>query len=258
MRTHTFTLTSGVECEVKEFTGKHQRILTEQGNKKLGDSLNAVILDILVRVGTKTNFDDKFVKDLLSSDRKKILTEARQFTMDFEPNFKFNYDYASQAGTTEQEPLEVDLSKGFPFRTLKVVKEDGVLVDAAYTEYDQIERHVHFELPSSKTRVRWELLNGKNELAALQIPKGQRSSHTSIALRNPVYFKGETPIQVDLDSLGWKDIEALRKHIKDVEGQVDTEMMFAHPEAEFKPKSEKEIVVDLLNVMAFFFPSEAI
>lgn len=266
MNTHTFKLTSGVECEVEEMTGKHQRILTEQKNKKLGENLNEMLVSVIKRIGSDTHITLEKVKNLLASDRKKILTEVRQFTMDFDPLFKFNYDYVTSQGHKAVEPLEIDLSKGFPSTQLKVLGKNEAgqtaLVDATYDEYDNIQRNYTIILPKSKKEVRWTLLDGVGEAAAMATSKADRSSHTAIAIRNPVEFhQGEVdrvPIKLDLDRLPLKDVEALRNHIKEVEGSVDTEIMFVHPEAETKPKEEKEIIVDVLGVVAFFFPSEAI
>lgn len=262
MNTHIFKLPSGVECEVKEMTGKHQRILTEQKSKKLGENLNELLADVIVRVGTNKSIDLAFVKEMLACDRKKALTEVRQFTMDFDPVFKFTYDYTDQLGTKQKHPLEIDLSEGFPTTTLKVDDGKGNLVDAAYKEYDEIQRDIKVKLPRSGKEVVYNLLDGRGEQVGVNTSKNSRSSHTAILMRSPREFhktaNDSVPVQLNLDNLSIKDLEFLRSHIKEREGQVDTEIMFEHPEAETKPASEKEVVVDVLGVLAFFFPSEAI
>ena len=49
--THTFKLTSGVEAEVRELTGKHQRILTQiKKGQSHSDRLNLMLADVLVPV----------------------------------------------------------------------------------------------------------------------------------------------------------------------------------------------------------------
>lgn len=262
MNTHIFKLPSGVECEVKEMTGKHQRILTEQKNKKMGDNLNELLADVIVRVGTNASIDLDFVKSMLACDRKKALTEVRQFTMDFDPVFKFTYDYTDQNGAKQKHPLEIDLSGGFPTTTVKVENKEGVLVDADFKEYADITREVKVTLPKSGKQVVFNLLDGKGEQIGVSTAKNARSSHTSILMRNPREFhktaNDTVPVQLNLDNLAIKDLEFLRKSIKEREGQVDTEIMFEHPEAESKPANEREVVVDVLGVLAFFFPSEAI
>lgn len=261
--THVFRLPTGVECEVKELTGKHQRILTEQKNKKMGENLNELLADVIVRVGSKKNIDLNFVKTLLACDRKKILCEVRQFTMDFDPVFKFTYDYVSVADNAKkQHELEIDLSENFPAKPLMVEGEDGKLKIADYEEYDEIERKVVFKLPKSGKEITWSLLDGAGEAIGMNTAKADRSSHTAIKMRNPVEMvkteNDTVPVQLNLDNLGLKDIEALRGNIKSIEGNVDTEIFFTHPEAELKPKNEKDVIVDVLSVLAFFFPSEAI
>lgn len=260
--THSFKLPSGVECEVKELTGKHQRLLTEQKNKKMGDNLNELLADVIVRVGSKKGVDLNFVKSMLACDRKKALVEVRQFTLDFDPLFKFTYEYTDQNGIKQNHPLEIDLSDGFPMTTLKVINDQGILEDAKYKEYADIDRELKVNLPRSKKDVVVNLLDGRGEEMGMRTAKSSRSSHTAILMRNPKeYHKTSNdtiPIQVRLDDMSIKDIEFLRQTIKNVEGQVDTEIMVEHPEAEFKPASEKNVVVDILGVLAFFFPSEAI
>ena len=259
--THKFRLPTGIECEVKELTGKHQRILTEQKNKKMGENLNELLADVIVRIGTNTKIDLQFVKQLLACDRKKILCEVRQFTMDFDPIFKFTYDYTDANNAKQKHELEIDLTENFPARPLMIEKGDD-LVAAEYNEYDEINRKVTLVLPKSGKTIVWTLLDGNGEGIGMATAKADRSSHTAIKMRNPVEMvkteKDVVPIQVNLDNLGLKDIEALRKNIKDIEGVVDTEISFVHPEAEMKPQAEKNVVIDVLSVLAFFFPSEAI
>lgn len=268
MNTHKFTLPSGLECEVTELLGKHQKMLTEQKNKKKGENLNEVIADVVVSIGDQTKsqlvseLGKDWVKHLLSCDRKKILVEVRQFSNDYDPSFKFTYKYRSEVdGEQKEEEMEADLTNGFKTTTVKVEKE-GVLTDAAYSRVSEVEKKYELTLPRSEKVVRFTLLDGFGEEKALGIAKGERSSHTAIAVRNPVFLdKTENDlveVQLNLDKLSIKDIEYLRKFIKDVEGQVDTEVMFEHPESEYKTAHEKNIIVDLTNELAFFFPSEAI
>jgi hypothetical protein len=136
------------------------------------------------------------------------------------------------------------------------------MVDANYQEYSEIVKEYDVVLPRSGQRVRLKLLDGTGEMAASATKKSERSSHTPILVRNPRYFQktenGEVPIMLNLDNQSVLDIEFLRKTIREREGRVDTQIMFEHPEAETKVGAEKEVVIDVLGVMAFFFPSEAI
>ncbi len=270
MKTHTFTLPSGVECEVKELTGKHQRILTEQKSKKLGDNLNEVLVDTVVRVGTYSEITLEFIQGMLAADRKKVLVELRQFSFDYEPKFSFKYDYlgADSQGREEKksEDMEVDLSDKVS------VDEDGKEVRVSvfgvkpyatqYKEYAEVKKDITITLPKSGKKVMYRLLDGFGEQVGMNTKKADRSSHTPILMRHPREFiktpGGETPIILNLDTLPIKDLEALRVSIKENEGQVDTEFRFEHPDAENKPTEEKQVVVDILGVLAFFFPSEAI
>lgn len=276
MQTHSFILPSGVACEGTAFTGKQQRILTEQGSKKFGEQLNEALASMLTRVGDVSNITPEFVKKMLAADRKKALAELRQFSMDFDRWFLFNYEYVDANDEKQVLPMQIDLYKGeivdnkteneeeeqpvdkFPFPVTPYAKQ--------YKTYDEIyaNRTISITLNKSGKNVIWDLLDGSGEELAIKTPKSQRSSHTAITARNPREIikarseKTDIPLKLDLDSLPLKDIEQLRMSIKENEGRVDTELMFRHPEAESKPAHEKDVKVDLLNVLAFFFPSEEI
>lgn len=263
MNTHVFKLPSGVECEVKGMVGKHQRILTEKQNSDSNDNLNKVLADVIVRVGSNKDINEQFVKSMLSCDRKKALVEVRQFTMDFETSFEFNYDYKDSNGQKQNYPLTLDLTDGFPVKPLIIVEGDKVK-EADYTEYSDIQRDIELVLPKSGMKIVFSLLDGKGEDIGSRTAKGNRSSHTAIKMRNPRELKesknsGEIiPIQLNLDNLPFKDIEYLRATIKEIEGRVDTEFMFEHPEADFQPLGQRDVVIDIISQKAFFFPSEAI
>jgi len=256
-RTHKFKLPSGVECEVQELKGKHQRILTEQSNETHSSKLDKILADLIVSIGDRGNVDVAFVQKMLASDRKKSLVEARQFTMDFETSFDFTYDYVDANGKKQDYPLHIELDEGFPTKPLMVIDEEKGMIEAAYENYDDIQRAIKITLPSG-TEVEFDLLDGKGEELAMKTKKAARSSHTALTMRRPRYYSDGTPIQLNLDNLSYRDIEALRKAIKELEGQVDTEIMFEHPESELKSPNEKDVVLDVLGVIAFFFPSEAI
>lgn len=261
MNTHIFKLPTGVECELKELTGKQQRILTEQKNKKLGENLTDMLMSILVRVGTVTEITNDFMGKLLTCDRKKMLTEARQFTMDFDPNFKFGYEYVNRDNIKVTFDYEQELSDGFPTKNL-LVEKAGTWVDATYTEYSEVDKFMFTKLPKSGRVVRWSLMDTKAENLMHSIKKADRSSHTAIQLRNPCEMvladNATVPIQVNLDELKILDIEHLRAEMLRIDGQVDTEIMFEHPEAETKPSNERMVTLDLLSTINFFFPSGAI
>lgn len=267
MSTHIFKLISGVECEVKPFIGKHQRILTEKKGGNITDALNEVLRDVIVRIGTEQNITPDLIKSLLSNDRKKILVETRQFSMDFEPKFEFNYDYKDSKGAKIQLEQEIDLSEGFNEVPLKVPSKNDngsmVILEAPYKEYSEIQRRFDLILPKSGKKISIGLLDGTGESIGINTPKNKRSSHTAIMMRIPKEYsttKSGEPIeiQLDLDNLPIKDIEYIRASIKEMEGSIDTEYMFEHPDADNMPQGQKEIVVDLVSTLAFFFPSEAI
>lgn len=251
-QTFKFKLVSGVEAEVTELTGKHQRILTQRlKGQTHSDRLNLLLADVLVRVGSFKAIDLDFVENMLSEDRRLALLMARQFTMDFEDKFKFTYEYEGMDGSTQTHDLEIPLKDDgtFPIHPMKI----------QFDEYADIERERFVTLPKSGIKVKYVLLDGKGERIGIQAKKDERSSHTILEMRRPQYEKEEGVwLKLPLDDLGLKDIEALREDMKSAEGRVDTEIKFEHPDAENREPSEKWVVVDVLGTVNFFFPSGTI
>lgn len=261
--THEFKLLSGVECEVKELTGRHQKMLTSSSSGSFDDKLFELLSDVIVRVGDNRNIGKDFIKKMLSCDKKKALIEVRQFSLGFEDSFSFTHEYIDSDGGKQKHDVTVYLEDGeFPSETVKKV-EDGKLVDANFDNYDDVlaSKDREITLPRSEQLVRFTLLDGKGEAVGAAAKKSERSSHTLLKMRNPVYYhqkddKGEAvPVQLSLDNLVYLDIEYLRKQIKLHEGDVDTEIVFEHPESD---KGEDDVKENVLGIMAFFFPSEAL
>lgn len=250
--TTKFTLISGVEAEVKALVGKHQKLLTQQTKgTKHSDRLNLMLADILVRVGSVTNITPEFIEGMLSEDRRQALIVCRQFTMDFQKEFVYSYKYKHE-GETKTFDVKVDL------------KEDGTFpitqMPVQYSEYADIPMQVFMVLPKSKVEVRFNLLTGKGERIGANVKKDQRSSHTIMEMRNPVYKlvregKEDTWMKLPLDKVGVTDLDALRVAMKEAEGKIDTEIQFEHPLWESGEADEQDVVVDVLNTVNFFFPS---
>ena len=248
--TTVFTMPSGVECEVREMTGKEQRLLTEQDGKKFAAKLNDVLRNIIVRVGNKTHLTDEDITTLLSEDRKCILWNARMFSVG-EDKFTFEYKYIDKDRKEQVLPLEVDLNDEQPDKPYK----------KQWSSLETIEKKVLITLPRCGKKVQFTMLDGLGEGVGASTKKSELSSHTPIYMRCPVEFmptqdgKTETPLKLNLDKLSLVDIEFLRSSIAEHEGKFHTELRFEHPEAELKGPSEKFVVTDLLGEMAFFFPS---
>lgn len=277
MNTHKFNLCSGPECEVKEMTGKHQRILTEQEKKSHNDKLHEILEDLIVRVGSvhfpvmegSKDVTSKFLKEMLACDKKKILTEIRQFSLDFQTDFSFLYKYQDSTGKKQETEIVVNLEEevGSQFPSHSPKNEiGGELSDLQFEEYSEVLEYkkVRTILPKSGEEVEFIMLDGVGEAIGSATKKSERSSHTLIKMRRPVKFvqKSEgrdvVPVQLNLDNLSIADIEHLRKKIKEVEGNVDTEIIFEHPDGDLAPNGEREVILDLLSTAAFFFPSAAI
>lgn len=209
---------------------------------------------------------------MLACDRKKILVELRQFSLDFQQEFSFLYKYKDSAGKKQEVEIFVNLEEEgedgqFPFTAPKYRDETSLnAVEMDFAEYSEVlaNKQIKVTLPKSGEEIRFTQLDGNGEAIGAATKKTDRSSHTLLKMRNPVKFvqksegKDFVPVQLDLDKLSYKDIEFLRKEIKSWEGNVDTETIFEHPEGDAAPSGEKEVVLDLLSTTAFFFSSGAI
>jgi hypothetical protein len=248
--TYKFTLPSGVEAEVSELKGKHQRLLTQQlkGETHM-DKLNKVLEDILVRIGSVTMINTAFIEQMLAIDRRYALVMARQFAMDFEPNFNYLYKWNDDEEMPQETEMTIDL-KGAGENAFPMIP-----MPEQYKEYSEIDRIKTVKL-SKGLVVQFELLDQRGERMAAFTKKAQLSSHLPIMMRRAAYIsENGTPVQLNCDELGLKDLDTLRKEIKRCEGSFDTEVRFLHPNAENLPDDKKYVVIDLLGTINFFFPS---
>ena len=271
MNTHTFKLVSGPLCEVTEFTGKQQEILT-QSNKKQDKTISKasrtdiLIASLLVAVGSERlehwSEDKKlaFVQKMLGFDKQKLLIEARQFSLDFDPDFTFKYTWLDDAGDKQVDDINVILpydQDNFPQQTMKI-EIDGELVDADFTEYSEVLENtkVNLTLPKSGLEISYYMLDGTGEAIMRGIKEADRTINTLLEARRPVKYVEGTAISLNLSTLSMKDLAVLRTSIKEREGAVDTVIMFEHPDKDNKFGAEKNVELDILGINAFFFQTE--
>lgn len=262
MSTYKFKLPSGFECEVREMVGKHQRILTEKKGD-FADKINEILLDLIVRVGDVDVIDEKFLDFMLAADRKAALVMARGFTLDFPTTFPFKYtfkgDYIIREGDNKAsfkectEELEVPTPE-FPIKPYKDAEE---WLKGSYKSINKVKR---IKLPKSGKEVQYTLLDGAGEKRGLAFK--DVTSHTPLQIRGTSYMhKGdnaEVPIQVDLEKMNVKDIEAIRGDIDRNEGGIETMILLRHPHADKVEREYQEVKIDLVAEVAFFFPSQAL
>lgn len=279
MKTHIFPLNSGPECEITELTGNEQKLLTEQKSKKIGDALDEVLLAIVKRIGTRTSFDMPFFQKMISPDKKVILENLRGFSTDWDPKFVFKFEYEGSDGKPAEIEMDLDVSERFAQLPPKVYNPDknngtddngndlplGGFDAICVQEYSEMDAYREYEIVLNRTnkRVRLTLLDGNGERIGAMTKRDNRSTHTPIIMRNPREITktasgNELPLVLNLDKLPFLDIEQIRVAIKAREGQVDSEFKFLHPNEESRPEGNKYVGVDLLQQMAFFFPSQAI
>lgn len=253
--THTFKLLTGVEAEVKEITGKEQEILsrTVKGENH-ATKLNLMLASLLVRVGDVHVITPEFVSNMLTEDRRYALVVARQFSMNFETEFKFGWEYEGANGGTEGLEKSVKLPEGgFPHRPYKAQWE-------VYPEPESEDRWIFLTLPKSGLQVKWRLLDGRGEAIGAAKKENEISTKTMYEMRRCQYFDKNAGnegvwIMLDTTKIGMSDLAVITGSFKEHEGKVDTEVQFEHPNADQLPTHKRKVIVDLVGMVNFFYPS---
>lgn len=290
---YEFKLVSGVSASVTELTGDEQRLLTEQKSSSENRSF-LMLNNLLKRVGdidlTLLKDDERmeFIKGMLTCDRKMALCTARQLSNDFDPIYDFNFEYDSEDPKKGKSvsTQTVDLGSGsFPFTPIKnfsmnlLMDKDKkaltklrdievvlkTLEPRVFNTYDEVikNKFIFAVLPKTGISIRMRMLDGVGEAIGAATRKEQKSSHTMLMMRNPCYQEKDNGPFIsfslqDLNKLPVNDLEFMRLLKKYIEGNVDTEIRFPHPEADLKGPNEKMVVVDLLTQLSFFFQSGTI
>lgn len=283
-------LTTGIKAFVGKMTGVTQRLLSQTDGRDFREKLNDVLSALIYKVGDVdlTALSDKertaFIESMTSADRKVCLVEIRSFSVD-EPVFEFTYPYKNMQGVSVEEPMEFDLTGAFEVVRQKHLDEkllesyrrpNGTISNKSFGElaeklqpvefdsYEQVlaNKHVFFNLPSGQ-RCRIAILDRVGETILMNTKEKNRSTHTPLLMRNPCRVlegDGNTAKVIsytssDLDKMSLADIEFIRSISKLVEGTIHTELTFDHPEADRKPEGQKEVVIDLMDQMSFFYTS---
>ena len=243
MITHTFTLLSGVECEVKELTGEHQDMFTRK-NKPI-DFFDQILADIVVRIGSVKTISKEFCSTLLTPDRNQILFETRQFSLDYPEFFEGSIEYKNENGKQVTDNYRFDF---------KEIKQKAF--PKQYAEYEEvIENSVHdLTVKGFDGKIRITLPNGKSEIRIQNKYKGNFGSNMQIDLYNPLVVKKDSegkemiPYTLNFKTISLKSIEDLRQQIAALMGEFDATASIELPTGETKK-------VNIMGDANFFFPS---
>jgi hypothetical protein len=284
---NTIKLCSGVPCTVKELVGKHQRLLTE--NKVQAHlRFNNLLVDVIEHVegidyetmNERQKLD--FVTKMLSCDRNKILEEARQLANSHNAKYIHHFEYKTANGTKKTEKIDIHLID----EDNRKDHIDNILETFYKTEAErESKRELVEELnrigcfPTRPTQKNYDnyndvlenkevitrigdyeflfaMLDGRLEENAAKVYKREDSmnSHAIILTRLPRYREigaelWEKVTSEILDVMSVPAVEALRTAMLDAEGEVDTVEIIEHPE------TGKEIKINIISEVDFFFPS---
>ena len=275
-KTVLIKLPSGINCTVGALYAGHQGLLTKKGGKA-SDKMNELIADLVIDIdgmewaGLSVAKRKEAVRQMLSGDRKTILTQARQLTMEYPREFEFHHEHKTAAGVKKSELFKVILinednrseiietiSKAYPnsdpellqqlnivggFPTRPYAKQfDGYPIDTVEIEPILTGIIDGYELT-------FRMLTGQLEEGF----NAESDSNTRVFARKLRTRKtGETnwqavPIEL-IKTMPLPIIEKIISAISQHEGDVDT--------VEIRENSEGEkMVVELTGELSFFFPS---
>lgn len=282
---------SGIQCGILSLIGKHQKDISINDAEKRKSAIDTMLHECISSIGEDTSPSLDKVKKMLSEDKKHLLFQIRQLSNENKEEFKFDYEFPLKNRRKLRDIQTVNFTKeAFPvkpykwvldkmreqFREMEGISEETVLtaeqekailampIPVLYTDYAEILKHVkqQFKLPECGITVKFDLLTGTQENKFGQFLREEDiSSHTYIQQRDPKYMdpklkedeNREVWLTLPVDELTITDIEALRKHMRELEALVETSVVI-----QYKDDPSITAQVNLITLAAFFFPSLAI
>ena len=216
------------KVEVKYMTAKEEDILTSQNLIKQGTVIDVLLQSLIV---------DKSIKidDLLVGDKNAIMVAAR--VLGYGKDYQFEYDGVEQ-------------------------KTDLSILEPKELDFDKIQKGINefpFELPNSKRKITFKLLNGRDEKeielevkARGKISKGYSSELTTRLKKIIKSVDGNAELHhisnfIDNEFLS-VDSLAFRRHMGSITPDVEMN-------ATILDSSGKELTVAIPITVRFFWPT---
>lgn len=282
-------LPSGVEAELTTLIGDHQDWITKNDPNQVRNGIDRLFKDCVVSIGG-VKPTKEMLQNFLVNDKMFCLFFIRQFSNKRNKDFVFKYEFpVDKQGKKRVQKYEVEFNReDFPqkpyswvFEKMKKeyysenkldLEEDkvtdkienailGMKFIKCYETYEDMlaeQSEQKIVLPDSEVEVFWTLLNSKKERSfGISKQNKDASSHDQIFIHSPVfeedgYEEGDVRKIVPVGKLSMDDIEALRGHIIQTEGKIDTSVVI-----NYKETPGTETMLNLLSVPTFFFPSLA-
>lgn len=273
---------SGVEFAVRALKGMDQNTLGDE-NIVGQERLNKMLKNCLRKLGDKSQIQitEDDVKGMLTNDRKFIFVLLRNFSLNFDPKFKFKYEWPiGSSKNKEVFEYEVNMThENFPVKPYIWMREkieaDKALAEAEkdseykdpdgfqvkfpklYESYAEMlkERSEYkgaFSCDPDKTQYIFRLLNGVAEEKWGPVIQKKKLINDTLEMRQPRYLMGGQYVSFDTSKADINYVEELREAQVMVEGDVDTYLVIEH-----KTDLSRTIRVDVVALPVFFFPSQA-
>ena len=275
-RKFAFVMPSGIDAEVQSLCGANQADLT-QSELPFEERLNRALADVIVSVEGYDNWNDmkasqriEAVKKMLDADRKSLLVAARYCSMRTNV-FELKYEWTESSGVKQEKRIELGmLGESNIAESIDTIAErwgierdlvmrvnyiGGMATKPYKKQFEKypIERgELDYDVEVSGVTFRLQLLTAQAQPKGLQ--EKDIDAHTSLMMRNPRYM-GENGTwysltRTDINGMDIMMLDALPTAIYENEGLVDSVATFQHPNG-----LGKEVTVDALGEVAFFFPS---
>lgn len=294
-KTHTFTLKSGVEVEIKRMKGKHGSHFENQQYVREGRAVIEMLADeLLVRIGSNTTITKQNIRDLNDHDVKQILVNLARFDRGFPEEFTFDYTFEldlvetveDAQGKSKDKPTKKSLTypvsvkfEDFdasitPMLRPKYLDDnpknmEGVVWEPIQcSEYEQVlakTKAIPVYLPEDEIIVYFDLRTlGAQEKFAKDLIKrstGKRLVVTTLDVLTAYSIRrivGEQEIPVDLKELYNGSIKTLATFIKKCQGEYDTEVEIENPlytQGVMAEGNQPTRKFDLTTVKGFLFES---
>lgn len=228
------TLPSGRPCEIREMTGRDEKILTNRADIMNGSSLNKMLASVVVSLDGEPMPKDaakreELMLDMLSGDRGYLILQVRMLSYGDEMIFNWK---CPKCGATAGYKLN--------FREML---NDGTLKIHPYRE----DMPLVVETRAGTAELNY--MTGRSEAWLIQQhQKGKEFDTLTLAMAAVSSLNGKKPTRADMEELPVRDITAIRKAASELHGGLDGDVELDCP------KCGESSTVDISRIPDFFIP----
>lgn len=201
------TLPSGRPCEIREMTGRDEKILTDRAFVLNGTCLNKMLSAVVVSLDGEPMPKDagkreELILDMLTGDRNYLILQVRMLSYGDEMIFNWK---CPKCGATAGYKLN-----------LRELLDDGTLKVHPYRD----DMPLVVETRQGPAEVQY--MTGRSEAWLLQqYKKGREFDTLTLAMAACSSLNGKRPSRADMEELPVRDIAAIRKAASELKGGME-------------------------------------